>query len=172
MYIYTHIYIYTQTHTHMYTYMYIGMYIYVHIYIWVCVYIFWWTEILYFNRIQLITYFSFIYHSSGILQEFFSQVVPKNLTTSTGEARMQVQSLDQEVSLEEDMATHSSILAWRIPRTEGPGRLESTGSQRDRHNWSDLACMQTFFFYSNFIKILLHIFSVIFIFSFRVIIHM
>ena len=63
------------------------MYIYVHIYICVCIYIFWWTEIFNFNKIQLITYFSFIYHSSGILQEFFSQVVPKNLTTSTGEAR-------------------------------------------------------------------------------------
>ena len=37
------------------------------------------------------------------------------------------------------MATHSSILAWRIPWTEEPGRLQSIGSQRVRHNWSDLA---------------------------------
>ena len=36
--------------------------------------------------------------------------------------------------LEEGMASHSSILAWRIPRTEEPGRLQSTGSQRVRHN--------------------------------------
>ena len=36
---------------------------------------------------------------------------------------MEVQSLDQEDPLEESMATHSSILAWRIPRTEEPGRL-------------------------------------------------
>ena len=35
-------------------------------------------------------------------------------------------------SLEEGMATHSSILAWRIPWTEEPDRLQSTGSQRDR----------------------------------------
>ena len=34
-----------------------------------------------------------------------------------------------KISLEEEMATHSSILAWRIPRTEEPGRLQSTGSQ-------------------------------------------
>ena len=39
------------------------------------------------------------------------------------------------------MATHSSILAWRILWTEEPGGLLSTGSHRVRHNWSDLACM-------------------------------
>ena len=44
-----------------------------------------------------------------------------------------VQSLGQEDSLEEGMATHSSILAWRIPWTEEPGGLESIGSQRVRH---------------------------------------
>ena len=41
-----------------------------------------------------------------------------------------VQSLGQEDPLEEEMATHSSILAWRIPWTEEPGRLESMGLQR------------------------------------------
>ena len=41
-----------------------------------------------------------------------------------------VQSLGWEDSLEEDMATHSSILAWRIPWTEEAGRLQSMGSQR------------------------------------------
>ena len=41
-----------------------------------------------------------------------------------------VQSLGQEDPLEKGMATHSSILAWRIPWTEEPGRLQSTGSQR------------------------------------------
>ena len=41
--------------------------------------------------------------------------------------------------LEKEMATHSSILAWRIPWTEEPGGLQSTGSQRVRHDWaSDL----------------------------------
>ena len=40
-----------------------------------------------------------------------------------------VQSLGQEDPLEKEMATHSSILAWRIPRTEEPGRLQSMGSQ-------------------------------------------
>ena len=45
----------------------------------------------------------------------------------------QVQSLGQEDPLEEEMATHSSILAWRIPRTEEPGGLESLG-----HKESDM----------------------------------
>ena len=41
-----------------------------------------------------------------------------------------VRSLSQEDPLEKEMATHSSILAWRIPWTEEPGELQSTGSQR------------------------------------------
>ena len=55
---------------------------------------------------------------------------------------MQVLSLGQEDPLEEGMATHSSSLAWRIPWTEEPGGLQSTGSQRVRHDRSDLACTQ------------------------------
>ena len=47
-----------------------------------------------------------------------------------------VQSLGQKDSLEKGMATHSSILAWRIPWTEEPESLQSTGAQRVRHNWS------------------------------------
>ena len=45
-----------------------------------------------------------------------------------------VQSLGWEDTLEEEMATHSSILAWRIPCTEEPGGLQSTGSQRVGHD--------------------------------------
>ena len=43
---------------------------------------------------------------------------------------VQVQSLGQEDALEKEMATHSRILAWRIPWTEEPGGLQSMGSQR------------------------------------------
>ena len=53
---------------------------------------------------------------------------------------MQVQSLGWEDALEKDMATHSSVLAWKIPWTEEPGGLQSIGSQRVRH---DLAGSQT-----------------------------
>jgi len=47
---------------------------------------------------------------------------------------MWVQSLGQEDSLEEEMATHSSILGWEIPWREEPGGLQSTRSQRLGHN--------------------------------------
>ena len=46
----------------------------------------------------------------------------------------QVLSLDGEDPLEKEMATHSSILAWEIPRTEEPGSLQSMASQRAGHN--------------------------------------
>ena len=45
-----------------------------------------------------------------------------------------VQFLGQEDPLEKEMATHSSIFAWRIPRTEEPGRLQFMGSQEVEHN--------------------------------------
>ena len=46
----------------------------------------------------------------------------------------QVRSLGQEDPLEEEMATHSSVLAWRIPWTQEPGGLQSMGSQRVGHD--------------------------------------
>jgi len=54
---------------------------------------------------------------------------------------MQVQSLGLEDPLQEEMATHSSILAWTIPQTEKPGRLQSIGSHIVGHDWSDLTCI-------------------------------
>ena len=53
---------------------------------------------------------------------------------------MRVQSLGWEDSLEEGMATHSSILTWRIPRTEESGTLQSIGLQRVGHYWSNWVC--------------------------------
>ena len=47
----------------------------------------------------------------------------------------QVQSLDQKDPLEKGMATHTSILTWRISWTEEPGELKSMASQRIRHDW-------------------------------------
>ena len=51
----------------------------------------------------------------------------------------QVWSLGREDPLEKGMATHSSVLAWRIPGTGEPGGLSSMGSHRVGHDWSDLA---------------------------------
>ena len=61
----------------------------------------------------------------GVLVSLVAQTV-KNLPAMQG---THVQSLGQEDPLEKDMATHSSILAWRIPWTKEPGRLQSMGSQ-------------------------------------------
>ena len=49
-------------------------------------------------------------------------------------------------ALEKEMATHSSVLAWRIPRTVEPGGLPSMGSHRVGHDWSDLAAAVTIYF--------------------------
>ena len=62
----------------------------------------------------------------------------------------QVQSLGQEDLLKKETVTHSSILAWKIPRTEEPGRLYSIGSQRVRH---DQATSLSFFSFSYFILV-------------------
>ena len=53
----------------------------------------------------------------------------KNLPPMQEPLETRVQSLYQEDPLEEEMANHSSILAWEIPRTEDPGGLQSMGSQ-------------------------------------------
>ena len=58
----------------------------------------------------------------------------KNPPTNVGDIRDVGPSLGWEDSLEEDMATHSRILAWRIPWTEEPGGLQSIASQGVGHN--------------------------------------
>ena len=56
-----------------------------------------------------------------------------------------VQSLGREDPLEKEMATHSSTLAWKIPWTEKPGRLQSIGSQRVGHDCATSHSTFTFF---------------------------
>ena len=56
----------------------------------------------------------------------------------------QVRSLGWKDPLEKEMVIHSSILAWRIPWTEEPGRLQSTGSQRVRHDWATSLSLSIF----------------------------
>ena len=58
----------------------------------------------------------------------------KNLLAMQEMQETGVRSLGQEDLLEEGMATHTSILAWRIPWTEEPGGLQPIGLQRVRHN--------------------------------------
>ena len=70
-------------------------------------------------------------------------VVVKKLPAKAGDLKTQVWSLGHEDPLEEGTATHSSILAWRIPWTEETGGLQSIGSQRVGDDWIDLACTHT-----------------------------
>ena len=58
----------------------------------------------------------------------------KNPSANGGDIKTWIQSLGQEDPLEESMASYSSILAWRIPLTEEPSRLQSMGSQRVRQD--------------------------------------
>ena len=69
-------------------------------------------------------------HVTSCLASLLTQLV-KNFPATQ---ETWVQSLGQEDALEKEMATHSSILAWRIPLTEEPGGLQSMGSQRVGHD--------------------------------------
>ena len=70
--------------------------------------------------------------SSSSIASLVAQMV-KNLPAMQ---ETRVQFLGQEDPLEKGMATHSSILAWTIPWTKDPGRLQSIGPQRAGHNWA------------------------------------
>ena len=65
---------------------------------------------------------------------FSSDLAVKNPPVMQETQETWVQALGQEDPLEEGMAIHSRILAWRIPRTEEPGGLQSTGSERAGHD--------------------------------------
>ena len=69
-------------------------------------------------------------------------LVVKNLPASAGDVRNVGSIPGHKDPLEEGITTHSCILTRRIPWTEEPGRLQSTGSQRVGHNWSDLVHMR------------------------------
>ena len=66
---------------------------------------------------------------------YLASLVAQTLKRLPTMQETQVQFLCQEDLLEKEMAPHSSTLAWKIPWTEDPGRLQSMGSQRVRHNW-------------------------------------
>ena len=74
-------------------------------------------------------YFDKLFHQSFIVFLIYILSFPCSSVGKESMQETQVQFLDQEDLLEKEMATHSSILAWRIPRTEEPGRLQSMGLQ-------------------------------------------
>ena len=68
-----------------------------------------------------------------------TQLVVTNVPVDAGDVRHTARFLGWEDSLEDEMATHSGILAWRIPWTEEPGGLQSMGLQGAGHDCCDLA---------------------------------
>ena len=70
----------------------------------------------------------------GLKQPHEASQVAQRVKNPSGMQETWVQSLDWEDPLEEGMAIHSSTLAWRIPWTEKPGRLQSMRSQRVGHD--------------------------------------
>ena len=76
-------------------------------------------------------------HSSGIVGSYGNlgaSLVAQMVKRLPAMWETRVRFLGREDPLEKEMATHSSILAWRIPWTEEPGGLQSTGSQRVEHD--------------------------------------
>ena len=68
-------------------------------------------------------------HTACTSNRLTSSLIAQSVKNLPARQETRVQFLGQEDPLEKEMATHSSILAWRLPWTEEPGRLESTGSQ-------------------------------------------
>ena len=96
------------------------------------------TERLHFHFLFILTSFIFISFFFCVcffnLPEVFFWIFPGGSVKHPTMWENQVQSLGREDLLEKEMATHSSILAWRFPWTEQPGGLQSMVSQRVRHD--------------------------------------
>ena len=69
-----------------------------------------------------------------ILSYLWASLVAQRIKHLPAMQKTRVRSLGQEDPLEKEMATHSGILAWKIPWMEEPGRLQSMGSQRIGHD--------------------------------------
>ena len=70
----------------------------------------------------------------GFNDVYYNKLVAQLVKNQPAVQETRVRSLVQEDPLEKEMATHSSILAWRVPWREEPGRLQSMGSQRVGHD--------------------------------------
>ena len=75
-----------------------------------------------------------VYIGESLMAQLVKNIPAKNLHAMQETQETWFRSLGQEDPLEKEMATHSCILAWRIPWTEEPGGLESMGVQRIRHD--------------------------------------
>ena len=71
---------------------------------------------------------------------FWTSLVAQTVKRLSAMLKTQVRSLGREDPLEKEMVTHSSTMAWKIPWTEEPSRLQSMGSQRIGHDWVTSHC--------------------------------
>ena len=95
------------------------------------------------RSLMFLPYAFFLWWVSRALQNvyvtpsaFWASLVAQTVKRLPAVRETWVQSLGWEDPLEKGMATHSSTLAWKIPWVEEPGRLQSMGSQRVRHDWA------------------------------------
>ena len=92
-------------------------------------------------------YYTYLFFSKATFFFFWASLVVQTVKHLSAMRETRVRSLDWEDPLEKEMAAHSSTLAWKIPWTEQPGRLQSMGSQRVRHNW--VTSLSLFFLLGN-----------------------
>ena len=85
-----------------------------------------------YSKVIQLFFFLIIFHYRLLEASLVAQMV-KHLSTMQ---KTQVRALGWEDPLEKEMAIHSSTIAWKIPWTEEPGRLQSMGSQRVGHDWA------------------------------------
>ena len=88
-----------------------------------------------FSNFPLLSLHFSSFPSNSFCQIHWASLVALLVKNLPAVQETQVRPLGQEALLEKGMATQSSVLAWRIPWTEEPGRLQSMGSQRVRHDW-------------------------------------
>ena len=109
---------------------------------------------IYSERIWSFCVYICIYIFELYLIGFPGGTVEKNLFASARDTGDRVRSLDWEDPLEEEMATHSSILVWEIPWTEEPGGPQSMGSQRVGNDWVSTAQSVSISIHSSLILLL------------------
>ena len=104
-----------------------------------------WFELMVFNIIQIYKVWRYIYIfvCVHVYTHLRASLVAQMVKNPPAKQETWVRSLGHEDPLEKGIATLSSILAWRIPWTEKPGRLQSTGSQRVGHNWATFTFTHT-----------------------------
>ena len=106
------------------------------------------TEQLNWTELTVVVHFFYGCVQQRVLQKYSTwsaSLVAQMVKNLPAKQETWVWSLGQEVPLEKGMATHSSILAWRIQWTEKLGRLQSMGSQRVRHEWATSLSLSAYF---------------------------